>query len=63
MSGEYGLVPLGAPGTPSSWLYGEYNREKILTSGGNGCKKSASGYWCTTIIVHDGWKISNDYPW
>ena len=24
---------------------------------------SQAGYWCTALIMNDGWKISKDYPW
>jgi len=69
LSSEYGLVPFGAPGTSSTqahWNYGTYSRTKILSNTKAACNKntsSDSGYWCTALIMHDGWKIANDYPW
>ncbi len=29
----------------------------------NGCNKNASGFYCGSIIVKDGWEIRDDYPW
>lgn len=63
MSPDYGFRPLGDPGTPANWSYGTYSRAKVKSGGGNSCKKNASGYWCSAMIVHDGWVLANDYPW
>lgn len=60
---EYGLRPLGDIGTPNIWRYGDFTRDKIKTNGGNSCNKSSSGYWCSALIVHDGWNLAKDYPW
>ncbi len=62
LSSEYGLRPLGDVGTPSTWLISPYTRQKMM-SGGNACAKGKSGYYCSALIINDGWKISNDYPW
>ncbi len=28
-----------------------------------GCNKNATGTYCSSLIMYDGWKISDDYPW
>src|SRR5574344_2331581 len=28
-----------------------------------GCNRNASGTYCSNVIMKDGWKISDDYPW
>ncbi len=60
---KYGLQPLGGEGTPDSWSYGEFDRDKIMNKGGNSCSRKQSGYWCASIIMNDGWEIAKDYPW
>lgn len=61
---EYGLRPWGDKGTMQTEAFGTYNRNKILsTSHYASCNKSKEGKWCTALIIQDGWKISNDYPW
>lgn len=63
-STEHGLQPLGGPGTDNPWSYGTYDRNKILSQGNNNCNKTYSnGFWCTAIIMNDGWEIKDDYPW
>ena len=27
------------------------------------CNKDGIGHWCGALIMQDGWKISDDYPW
>lgn len=27
------------------------------------CSKLSQGKWCSALIIQDGWKISDDYPW
>ena len=70
ISPNYGMQPFGGLGTPNKygWNYGkEYKREKIMNSSSAcACNKNAprdAGYWCTALIINDGWKISKDYPW
>ncbi len=39
----------------------EYStREAIKTSR---CNKEGNGYGCAALIMRDGWKIEDDYPW
>lgn len=47
-------------------FYTEYNREKTLngpSSYSYQCNKAGRGVWCGALIIYDGWKISDDYPW
>ena len=45
------------------------NRKQLLTSTSRSCSKSSNDYHgggggaCTALIVKDGWKIADDYPW
>ena len=40
------------------------DREYYKTAGSNdACKAGKGGNCCSTMIMHDGWKIENDYPW
>jgi len=68
----------GTPAS-SQWNYMEYVNEKntvrdVLTDSkySTSCSRDAAdlwsnysqtGYWCTALIMNDGWKISKDYPW
>ncbi len=36
---------------------------KQLINSWRGCNKYQEGANCTGLLVHDGWKISPDYPW
>ncbi len=40
-------------------------RNVVIGSTGNteACNKSYNGLLCTALILQDGWKISDDYPW
>ena len=62
-SSKHGLQPLGEAGTPDSWSYGTYSREKIMGSGSLSCSKTGTGYWCSALIMNDQWNIEKDYPW
>ncbi len=63
LSPQYGLRALGDLGTPKSWSFGRYKRDTVMGSNGNACAKGKTGYWCTALIIQDGWVISKDYPW
>lgn len=60
---EYGLRPLGDKGTTAYMNFGSYERSTLTGSNGYACNKNKKGYWCAALIMYDGWKISNDYPW
>lgn len=62
-SSKHGLQPLGGAGTPDTWSYGTYSREKIMGSGSLSCSKTGTGYWCSALIMNDQWNIEKDYPW
>ncbi len=64
-SSKYGLVALGDR-VPAGWTYNTNTddlRKELLTGGGNSCSLSGLGYWCSALIVTDGWEIRDDYPW
>lgn len=64
---QYGLEPWGGKGSALSEgpePFGTYNREKVIGSSSHlACNKLSQGKWCSALIIQDGWKISNDYPW
>ncbi len=42
------------------------SRNTLKTTGASGCNSQATshgGNYCGALILHDGWKISSDYPW
>lgn len=65
LSSEYGLRPLGDYGSPNGWRFpgGIYSRSVVKGGNGNACAKGKTGYWCSALIVQDGWQIEEDYPW
>ncbi len=64
-TGQYGLQPLGGKGSPETWSYGdEYSRDKITAATRTySCNAEKLGYWCSALIMNDGWEIAKDYPW
>ncbi len=45
-------------------------RQKLVTDGFSACAKNISwwnvhyaGEYCAALMMHDGWKIRDDYPW
>lgn len=65
MSPEYKLLPLGDKG-PTGWLIPddvENKRDYILSDVSYACNANQSGYWCSALIMLDGWEIKADYPW
>ena len=49
-------------------LIGDNITENTPNTGGYGCSKENkygyySGFYCGALIMLDGWKISDDYPW
>ena len=49
-------------------LTGDNITENTPNTGGYGCSKENkygyySGFYCGALIMFDGWKISDDYPW
>ncbi|MDR1168252.1 MAG: type II secretion system GspH family protein [Heliobacteriaceae bacterium] len=60
----HGLQPVGGKGIPAQYSYGEYSHDKIIgTNHNDSCNKTKSGYWCSALIMNDGWEIKDDYPW
>ena len=40
-----------------------FDRNSALNYPNWGCNKNASGTYCATVIMKDGWQIKDDYPW
>ena len=38
-------------------------RENLLEDYGNRCNKNCTGESCAALIMKDGWRIADDYPW
>ena len=38
-------------------------RDVLKTNPSNGCNRNYSGFYCSTLIMKDGWRIADDYPW
>lgn len=43
------------------WYFVE--RGELLSSGDWKCNKHNEGTACAAVIMHDGWRIADDYPW
>ncbi len=39
------------------------SRESLLGSGQYTCNLVATGEYCAAVIMKDGWRIADDYPW
>ena len=37
-------------------------KESLRTDPTSGCNEKASGFFCTTLIRENGWKIPSNYP-
>lgn len=59
-----GIVPWGQNNTVDG-PFGELTRNNILnvSSQNYQCKKDKRGMHCLALIILDGWKIADDYPW
>ena len=44
------------------YMYGQ-GKDSLLTAGNKSCSKNGNGDYCGALIMHDGWKISKEYPW
>lgn len=73
---KYGLSPFGYKNfgysassededNPDSYnqVFGEYNRDVLTGSQKYACNKNSRGFWCSALILMDGWNIKSDYPW
>lgn len=67
ISKDYGLVPYGYKGTSDVTTYDEFDRNLVIHASRYGCKKVpnsvVNGAYCSALIMIDGWKIADDYPW
>ena len=66
---KHGLQPIGAPGAGDSGeLFGDYTRDNVrgLSGKGNhafGCNANKNGFWCSALLILDGWTFKDDYPY
>lgn len=44
------------------WYYGK-SRSELLACSAQMCNKQNGGEACAALIMKDGWKIADDYPW
>lgn len=64
-----GIVPFGFGSFSSIDSFGEeqnfsqYDRDMLTGTKSYACNKDKKGFWCTALIMMDGWEIKNDYPW
>ncbi len=54
---------VGRTGSKSMGSSDGYKLHINTNSAINDCKKGSSGEGCFTKIIHDNWKIKEDYPW
>ena len=71
---KYGLSPFGYKDFGSladeeanpdalNQVFGEYDRDILTGTKGYACNKDKKGFWCSALILMDGWEIKDDYPW
>jgi type II secretory pathway pseudopilin PulG len=59
---KYKLMPYGFGNSQESFGT-NFNRATILGTNYQACNERMAGLWCADLIMGDGWKISDDYPW
>lgn len=71
---KYGLAPFGYKGfgyvgdedaNPNAYnqVFGDYNRDVIISTKRYACNRNRYGMWCSALILIDGWEMKDDYPW
>ncbi len=67
---NYGLAPFGYKdfglsdaGGGVNQVFGDYDREVLTSNTTYACSKGKRGFWCSALIIMDGWQIKDDYPW
>ena len=48
---------------PGVYPFNLYTPDTTRESITNNCNKTTTGMTCSALLVYDGWKFSNDYPW
>ncbi len=38
-------------------------RNLLVSEGKWDCNRKSTGFYCTALIIKDGWQIADDYPW
>ena len=61
ISNKYKVVPYGTYRTADRYM-SDYTRE-AARSGDYACTTAGRGHFCAALIMIDGWKIADDYPW
>lgn len=55
------------PGLSAAGLWKTLDRTELTDNSSFGCSDSSVGAWagtyCSGLIISDGWRISDDYPW
>ena len=58
------MVPYGVGDIVGGTTHIGYDRDELANGNDNrACNKSKGGAFCAALIIMDGWKISDDYPW
>ena len=58
------MVPYGVGDILGGTTHIGYDRDELANGSDNrACNKSKGGAFCAALIIMDGWKISDDYPW
>lgn len=61
---HYKVSPLGLGNVQETFGFGDkMDRDLITGSSAKACKKGGEGWWCSALIMVDGWEIKDDYPW
>lgn len=65
ISPKCGIVPFGLKGSPNFALIPENNKRNNILASDNeyACNTAKDGFWCSALIMLDGWQIKDDYPW
>lgn len=66
ISPKYGFIPLGDKGTSLSvYLFPEDDKRNSILLGKSdfACNSAKMSYWCSALIMLDGWQIKDDCPW
>lgn len=59
--GDFGFGDIDGEG--NAQFFGNYDRNVLTANKTYACNKAKQGFWCTALIMYDGWEIKRDYPW
>ena len=63
LDSERGIVPHAWNDNEPSTVKKTREQLKKSSSYSYQCSRKARGMWCAALIMKDGWKIKDDYPW